>query len=136
VPASDPFHLDRFVSAQQSVYPRVLVELAAGRKQTHWMWFIFPQRSGLGSSPTSVHFAISSLDEARAYLAHPVLGPRLVECTGLVLACEGRTIRQIFGSPDDLKFHSSMSLFAEAAPAGSVFHRSLEKFFRGIPAAR
>ena len=104
-----------------------------GRKESHWMWFIFPQVAGLGQSPTSVRFAISSLDEARAYLTHPVLGPRLKECTKLVLDVEGKTARQIFGPVDELKFRSSMTLFAGAAPEDDLFERCLEKYFAGAP---
>mgnify|MGYP001551079028 FL=1 len=105
-------------------------ELAAGRKQGHWIWFVFPQIAGLGLSVRSVHFAISSRDEARAYLDHDILGPRLIEATRLVLAVEGRTTHEIFGSPDDLKFHSSMTLFDAVAP-NDVFAAALEKYFDG-----
>src|SRR3954451_18865691 len=110
----DSFSLARFIEAQESVYPAVLGELREGRKRTHWMWFVFPQIQGLGRSSTAQNYAISSIDEARAYLQHPVLGARLRECTQLVNAIEDRTVLEIFGSPDDLKFHSSMTLFAEA----------------------
>ena len=112
---ADPYDLARFVTAQQDVYPRVLAELAAGRKQTHWMWFIFPQLKGLGSSPTAKHYGIGSLTEARAYLAHPLLGARLRECTALVNALQGASAQSIFGYPDYLKFRSCMTLFAYAA---------------------
>lgn len=112
---SDPFDLNRFVAAQEGVFTRASAELAAGRKQSHWMWFIFPQMKGLGVSSLAQRYGIGSLDEARAYLAHPVLGPRLSEVTGLVLARADTPLRQIFGTPDDLKFCSSMTLFAEAA---------------------
>ncbi|MGB8209525.1 MAG: DUF1810 domain-containing protein, partial [Mycobacterium sp.] len=112
--ASDPFDLQRFVDAQARVYPTVLGELRVGRKRSHWIWFIFPQFAGLGSSPTAARYAISSLDEARAYLRHELLGPRLHECTQLVNAVQGRSIGEIFGSPDDLKVRSSMTLFARA----------------------
>lgn len=108
---------------------QVLAELAAGRKRTHWMWFMFPQIAGLGRSAMAERYALGSLEEARAYLAHPVLGPRLVRCAGLVNAVEGRTAHEIFGSPDDLKFHSSMTLFALAQPVETVFRRALDKYF-------
>lgn len=111
----DPYNLARFITAQQGVYARVLAELSAGRKQSHWMWFVFPQLQGLGSSPTARHYAIGSLDEARAYLAHPLLGARLRECTATVNRLEGTTARALFGNPDDLKFRSCMTLFAHAA---------------------
>ena len=131
MPNPDPFALGRFVAAQAGVIDRVLDELRAGRKQSHWMWFIFPQVAGLGRSPTAVHYAISSLDEARAYLAHPILGERLRECTRLVLDVKGKSAHDIFGSPDDLKFHSSMTLFAAAAPGEQIFSQALEKYFAG-----
>ena len=127
----DPFDLDRFVQAQEPVLAQVRLELGAGRKRTHWMWFVFPQISGLGHSATARHYAISSLAEAQAYMAHPVLGPRLVECAGLVNQVEGRSIHQIMGTPDDLKFHSSMTLFALAQPGVPVFQRALGKYFGG-----
>ena len=129
----DPFALERFVSAQAGVMARVLDELRAGRKQSHWMWFVFPQIAGLGRSPTAVHYAIASLDEARAFLTHPVLGARLRECTQLVLDMEAKSAHAIFGSPDDLKFHSSMTLFAHAAPSEEIFLQALEKYFAGRP---
>src|SRR5690606_29192669 len=110
------FDLDRFIRAQQPVMAQVRGELSAGRKGTHWMWFVFPQLAGLGSSQRAQAYALSSLDEARAYLAHPVLGHRLVECTELVNRVDGSTAHDIFGSPDDLKFHSCMTLFSLAAP--------------------
>ena len=131
MPNPDPFALERFVAVQAGVIDRVLGELRAGRKQSHWMWFIFPQVAGLGRSPTAVHYAISSLDEARAYLAHPILGERLRECTRLVLDVKGKSAHDIFGSPDDLKFHSSMTLFAAAAPGEQIFSQALEKYFAG-----
>ncbi len=109
---SDPFDLQRFVDAQDPVYRRVVDELTRGRKASHWMWFIFPQIAGLGFSPMAQRFAIGSRAEAAAYLAHDVLGPRLIECTRLVLAARGKPIRPILGSPDDIKFRSSMTLFA------------------------
>jgi uncharacterized protein (DUF1810 family) len=123
--------LERFVTAQAQIMPRVLAELGAGRKQSHWMWFIFPQIIGLGHSFRGEYFAIAALDEARAYLAHPLLGPRLRQCTELVLAVEGKSANEIFGSPDDLKFRSSMTLFAQAAPQGALFRTALEKYFGG-----
>lgn len=130
---TDPFDLQRFVQAQEPVMPAVRAELRAGRKRTHWMWFVFPQVAGLGHSATARHFAIGSLDEARAYLAHPVLGPRLRECAGLVLGVEGRSAHDIFGSPDDLKLHSSMTLFALAEPGAAEFRAVLDKYFGGVP---
>ena len=111
---ADRFDLQRFVDAQEPVYDTVLDELRNGAKRSHWIWFVFPQLQGLGRSPTAQHYGISSLDEARAYLAHEVLGPRLRECVRLVAAIEGRSAQQIFGSPDDLKVRSSMTLFARA----------------------
>jgi uncharacterized protein (DUF1810 family) len=128
---TDPFNLQRFVDAQAPVYDAVVRELMAGEKRSHWIWFVFPQIAGLGLSPTSVFYAISSLDEAKAYLAHPMLGPRLVDCSRLVLASEGRTARQIFGAIDEMKFRSSMTLFARAEPGTSVFSQCLDAFFAG-----
>jgi uncharacterized protein (DUF1810 family) len=128
---SDGFGLQRFVDAQAGVYERARDELREGRKRSHWMWFIFPQIAGLGSSPTAVRFAISSLAEARAYLEHAVLGPRLRECSGIVASVEGRSANEMFGYPDDLKFHSSMTLFAEAGVENGVFVDALEKYFGG-----
>jgi uncharacterized protein (DUF1810 family) len=125
--------LDRFVTAQDPVFDRVLEELAAGRKRTHWMWFIFPQLAGLGRSDTARFYAIAGLDEARRYLAHPLLGPRLVRCTELVVAVEGRTAHDIFGSPDDLKFRSSMTLFMQPAGAPAIFAAALDKYFAAEP---
>ncbi|BDB42532.1 MULTISPECIES: DUF1810 domain-containing protein [Mycobacterium] len=126
------FDLQRFVDAQARVYDDVVEELRAGRKRSHWMWFVFPQLRGLGSSPTAVHFGIASLDEARAYLAHPVLGPRLRECVALVNAVQGRSVGQIFGWPDDLKLRSSMTLFAHAAGnENEGFLALLDKYFGG-----
>ena len=129
----DRFHLQRFVDAQQPVYETALSELRDGRKRGHWMWFIFPQLSGLGQSVTSQTFAVSSLAEAAAYLAHPKLGPRLRECATLVASIDGRSVDEIFDYPDDLKFHSSMTLFARAAPQEPVFAACLQKFFGGQP---
>ncbi len=130
---TDPFNLERFVKAQDPIYPEVVRELAAGQKRSHWMWFVFPQIAGLGLSPTSVFYAVASLDEAKAYLAHPVLGPRLLECARLVLATKGRTAEEIFGGIDAIKFRSSMALFSRAAPGGSVFADCLDAFFAGAP---
>lgn len=129
----DPFNLnlDRFVQAQDPVLAQVRLELADGRKRTHWMWFVFPQLSGLGHSPMAQRYAIASLAEAQAYLEHPVLGPRLTGCTELVNKVEGRSIHQILGSPDDLKFYSSMTLFAIARQDEPVFHHALQKYFDG-----
>jgi len=133
---SEPFDLDRFVDAQARIYEAALAELAAGAKRSHWMWFVFPQLAGLGSSSTAQRYAIASLDEAKAYLAHPVLGPRLRECLAAVMAVEGRTAHQVFGSPDDLKFRSSLTLFLEAAPGEALFRAALGKYFDGDPDAR
>lgn len=127
----DPFNLDRFLNAQAGIFPQVVTELTAGQKLSHWMWFIFPQMKGLGSSSYATFFGIASLDEARAYLQHPVLGPRLEQCTMLVNMIKGRTIRQIFDSPDDLKFRSSITLFARAAADPTVFDQALNKYFAG-----
>jgi uncharacterized protein (DUF1810 family) len=128
---SDGFDLDRFVKAQAPLLPQVLRELRAGEKCSHWMWFIFPQVAGLGHSPMSRRYAIRSLDEAEAYMAHALLGPRLIECTDLVNAVEGRSAHAIFGSPDDMKFQSSMTLFAVAAPNEPTFRLALERYFGG-----
>src|ERR1700685_3126306 len=128
---SEPFNLQRFVDAQNPVYAQVCNELRAGEKTTHWMWFIFPQIRGLGHSATATHFAISSLEEAKSYLEHPVLGTRLRECTGIVNGVDGKSVSQIFGYPDDLKFHSSMTLFNFAAPDDLGFKRALAKYFHG-----
>jgi uncharacterized protein (DUF1810 family) len=127
----DPFNLERFVQAQVPVYQRVVSELQAGTKTSHWMWFIFPQIKGLGRSPISIEYAISGLDEARAYLAHPILGPRVKECTRLVLIVKNRSAAEIFGSPDDMKFRSSMTLFAAASPDDDIFSRALQEYFNG-----
>ncbi len=126
------FDLDRFVSAQAGVYEGVLDELRQGRKTGHWIWFIFPQVAGLGSSSMSQHYAIGSLDEARAYLAHPVLGARLRECAGIVLETRGRTASDIFGSLDAMKVRSCMTLFHRAAPDEPVFAQVLERFYGGV----
>lgn len=124
------YDLQRFVDAQDPVYRAVCAELAAGTKTSHWMWFVFPQLKGLGRSATAEHFGIASKDEAIAYLQHPVLGPRLRECTRLVLDVEGKTAAQIFGSPDDMKFRSSVTLFA-AVSGEPLFRRAIEKYFDG-----
>ena len=126
---SDPCDLQRIVDAQNPVIDRVRAELRAGRKRSHWMWFVFPQLSGLGTSSMAMRYAISSRGEAEAYLNHPVLGPRLRECTRLVMAIEDRTIAAIFGRPDDLKFRSSMTLFAHAAPDDQIFADAIAKYF-------
>jgi uncharacterized protein (DUF1810 family) len=128
---SDQFHLQRFVDAQAPLFDKVRGELRAGAKRSHWMWFIFPQIQGLGSSDLARRFAISSLAEARAYLEHPVLGPRLRECSALVAAADGRSIDDIFGYPDNMKFRSSMTLFARATPDNQVFDDCLRKYFGG-----
>jgi uncharacterized protein (DUF1810 family) len=126
---NDPFELQRFVDAQAPVIDAVRAELRDGRKRSHWMWFVFPQLAGLGRSAMAQRYAITSLAEARAYLAHPVLGPRLRECSVLVLAVEDRDIHEIFGAPDDLKFWSSMTLFDAADPLEPVFRDCLHKYF-------
>jgi len=127
----DPFDLGRFTEAQKSVYTDVLEELRSGRKRTHWMWFIFPQIDGLGFSPTARRYAIKSVEEAKRYLEHPVLGKRLVECAETVHAVQGLSASDIFGYPDYLKLKSSMTLFAHVSDPGSVFERVLGKYYRG-----
>jgi uncharacterized protein (DUF1810 family) len=128
----DRYDFRRFVDAQAGAYEQVCAELRAGRKRSHWMWFVFPQIRGLGSSEMAVRYGISGREEARAYLDHPVLGPRLLECAGIVVGLEGKTVGEIFGYPDDLKFHSSMTLFGEVeGPAERVFHQALKKYFGG-----
>jgi len=130
--ASDPFDLKRFVTAQAPIFPAVLAELQAGRKRTHWMWFVFPQLRGLGRSSMAAFYGIGSLHEARVYLAHPLLGPRLELCTRTVLDLENGSLHQIFGSPDDVKFQSSMTLFAlAAADPASVFYKALDRWCSG-----
>jgi len=124
--------LDRFLLSQAPIYDEVLQELRGGRKTGHWIWFIFPQLAGLGRSDMSNHFAIASLEEARAYLAHPLLGPRLLECAGIILATEGRTAREIFGSIDSMKLRSSMTLFHRAAPHELVFAQVLDRYYGGL----
>ena len=131
MPAQDPFNLARFVDAQENVYATALAEIRSGRKRSHWMWFIFPQFTGLGSSPMAHRFAIGSADEARAYLAHPILGRRLIECAEALIRLEDRSASDVFGYPDDVKLRSSATLFATVSPAGSVFARLLEKCFAG-----
>ncbi|MEE4193939.1 MAG: DUF1810 domain-containing protein [Anaerolineae bacterium] len=127
----DPFNLKRFLEAQEGIYPTVLAELQAGRKRTHWMWFIFPQAIGLGHSVLSQHYAIHSRAEANAYLSHPVLGERLQACTQAVLALENTAVSAIFGHPDDLKFHASMTLFTRVEPGDTVFQQALDAYFGG-----
>lgn len=127
------FDLERFAAAQEAIYQQVRGELSAGRKRSHWMWFVFPQLSGLGFSAMAQRYAISGLEEARAYLAHPLLGARLRECSALVLAVQGATVHGIFGSPDNMKFHSSMTLFAQAAPDEALFQACLDKYFGAAP---
>jgi uncharacterized protein (DUF1810 family) len=128
---NDKYDLARFGKAQAPVYGTVVDELRAARKRSHWMWFIFPQIAGLGRSSMAQHYAISSMDEARAYLADPVLGARLRECAALVLAVQGASVDEIFGHPDNMKFHSSMTLFAAVPGADPVFRENLDKYFGG-----
>jgi uncharacterized protein (DUF1810 family) len=125
--------LDRFVDAQARNYAEALAELRAGQKRTHWMWYVFPQFAGLGRSPMAQRYAIRSIAEAEAYLRHPILGPRLIESAEALLAGHRRSAREIMGSPDDAKLRSSATLFSRVAPAGSPFHRLLDKFFDGEP---
>jgi uncharacterized protein (DUF1810 family) len=129
--SGDPYDLSRFLQAQEDDYEQALSEIASGRKRTHWMWYIFPQIDGLAFSSTSQRYSIKSLDEARAYLDHPILGPRLLECAEAVVRLEGRSAREIFGSPDDLKLRSCATLFACVSPPGSVFDRLLTKYYQG-----
>ena len=128
---SDLYDLHRFVQAQANAYERALSEVRQGRKRSHWMWYIFPQCDGLGFSQTSKRYAIKSVAEAQAYLSHPVLGPRLLECVEAALSVEGRSAYEIFGTPDDMKLQSCATLFAYVSPGGSVFDRLLDKFFQG-----
>jgi uncharacterized protein (DUF1810 family) len=130
-PTDDPFNLQRFVNAQAPVYEQVRSELQAGRKRSHWIWYIFPQIAGLGSSQMATRFAISSLDEARAYMSHPVLRARLIACVALVNAVEGKSIEAILGYPDDLKFRSSLTLFRHVAPGEPAFQAALDRYFAG-----
>jgi uncharacterized protein (DUF1810 family) len=131
----DPHHLTRFVEAQRTSYDRALAEIVGGHKRSHWMWYIFPQLAGLGFSAMSRQYAIQSVAEAQAYLRHPILGPRLAACAAAVLAIDGRTAVEIFGSPDDRKLRSCATLFAQVSPDDSVFHRVLKKYFAGEPDA-
>lgn len=135
-PADDPFDLQRFVQGQAALYETALAELRAGRKRSHWMWFVFPQLAGLGASPISAHYAISGAGEAAAYLRHDVLGPRLIECCEIVLALPGRSAFDIFGSPDDMKLRSSATLFAHVSPPDAVFARLLARYFPDGPDPR
>ena len=130
---TDPFDLDRFIRAQAGAYPQAMAELRAGRKRSHWMWFVFPQLEGLGRSDMARRYAIGSLAEARAYLAHPVLGARLRESVEAVNALSDLTAHAVFGSPDDVKFRSSLTLFAQAAPEEPIFRQALERYFGGEP---
>jgi uncharacterized protein (DUF1810 family) len=127
----DPHDLNRFVSAQVDDYDRALAEITAGRKVSHWMWYIFPQFDGLGFSSTSRRYAIKSEAEARAYLAHPILGPRLVACAEAALGVRGKSAHEIFGSPDDMKLKSCATLFAAVSEKGSIFERLLDRFYGG-----
>jgi uncharacterized protein (DUF1810 family) len=129
--SSDPYDLARFVEAQRLSHETALAEIEHGRKVSHWMWFVFPQADGLGFSATAKRYSIASLAEAEAYLRHPILGPRLAACASATLAVDGRSARDIFGSPDDLKLRSCATLFAAVSPAGSVFHQLLDKYFGG-----
>ena len=129
---TDAYDLSRFIRAQQDDYEQALSEITNGQKRTHWMWYIFPQFDGLAFSSTSRHYAIKSIEEARAYLEHPILGPRLLKCAAAALQVEGRSALDIFGSPDNLKLKSSATLFACVSPPGSVFDRLLEKYFQGV----
>jgi uncharacterized protein (DUF1810 family) len=130
---NDPFHLSRFVAAQERDYARALTEIQDGRKRTHWIWYVFPQIEGLGRSSMATQYAIRSAAEAEAYLSHPVLGPRLMECCEAALAVEGLSAREVFGSPDDLKVRSCATLFAAISPPGSVFERLLDRYYAGVP---
>ncbi|WP_028486481.1 DUF1810 domain-containing protein [Thiomicrorhabdus chilensis] len=128
---NDPFDIERFVKAQQDTYPRALAELQAARKRSHWMWFVFPQIDGLGHSQTTIFYAIKSLEEAKAYLDHPVLGTRLMESVQAVVAIEGTSLLEIFGKPDNKKFCACMTLFAEAAEDKRLFQKAIDKFCDG-----
>ncbi|HLG56981.1 MAG TPA: DUF1810 domain-containing protein [Vicinamibacterales bacterium] len=129
--ADDPYDLARFVDAQEDSYQQALSEIRSGRKQSHWMWYVFPQFAGLGVSSTSQRYAVKSVAEAEAYLAHPVLGPRLLEIAEAVLRLEGRSASEVFGSPDDMKLRSCATLFVCVSPDDSVFHRIIDKYFDG-----
>lgn len=131
--APDPYNLARFVSAQEKIYDRALAEIIKGFKRSHWMWFVFPQLRGLGFSEHAEFYGISGKDEARAYLAHEVLGPRLLEISRAAINVEGRTARELFGTPDNLKLRSSATLFAQVSAEDSVFHQILQKYFEGKP---
>jgi uncharacterized protein (DUF1810 family) len=133
---SDPYQLERFIGAQHDDYETALSEIRRGRKRSHWMWYVFPQFDGLGLSATSKHYAVKSVAEARAFLAHPVLGRRLSECAEAVLRVDGRSATEIFGAPDNMKLQSCATLFASVSPADSVFHRLLDKYFGGELDAR
>lgn len=135
-PVDDPYDLARFVEAQESVYPQALEELRRGRKETHWMWFVFPQLAGLGTSFMATRYALQGLDEARAYLEHPVLGPRLRECCRAILSLPETSAHAIFGSPDDLKLRSSVTLFSQADAEPSEFAAVLDRFFGSSPDTR
>ena len=128
---SDPYNLARFLKAQENVFTCALQELQEGQKRSHWMWFIFPQSRGLGSSPTAQYYAVEGVDEARAYLAHPLLGARLTECAATVNMLDGKSLSQIFGHPDHLKFRSSMTLFELAAGTNAEFSKALDKYCSG-----
>jgi uncharacterized protein (DUF1810 family) len=132
----DPFDLERFVQAQEPDFSQALSEIKSGRKSSHWMWYIFPQIEGLGSSWTSRRYSVKSVEEAKAYLSHPVLGPRLVECAKAVVDVQGRSALEIFGSPDDLKLRSCATLFASVSSEGSVFREIIDKYFGGQPDER
>ena len=131
----DPYDLQRFVRAQEHDYEEALSEIRSGRKRSHWMWYIFPQFDGLGVSPTSKQYAVKSLAEAKAFLAHPLLGPRLRECAAAAVRIKGLSAADIFGFPDDMKLRSCATLFASVSPSGSVFHRLIDRFFAGEPDA-
>jgi len=128
---NDPYGLSRFIEPQDADYEQALAEIRSGRKRSHWMWYVFPQFTGLGSSPTSMHYAIKSRDEAEAYLSHPIIGRRLVECAETVLQIRERSAFEVFGSPDDMKLRSSATLFASVSAEGSVFHRLIDQYFDG-----
>lgn len=136
MPVDDPYDLGRFAEAQSGHFERALSEIRAGRKRTHWMWYVFPQFRGLGCSPNSLLYAIGSLAEAQAYLLHPVLGPRLKECCEAVIGVDGRSAFAMFGSPDDSKLQSCATLFGQVSPPGSVFHQLLAKYYAGLPDQR
>ena len=131
IDAADPYDLTRFVQAQERDYEQAMAEIRSGRKRSHWMWYIFPQFEGLGSSATARHYAIKSIAEAEAYLRHAIFGPRLLESARAVVALEGRSASEVFGSPDDMKLRSSATLFASISPAGSVFEQVIDKYFGG-----